>query len=63
MEGDGATYEGYCLKDKANQEFVVVEYTRWSNGTPVAKGKCPECGASLNRVLDKATAEALGIPA
>lgn len=61
VAGDGQKYEGYCLKDKANMEFVVTEYTRWSNGTPVAKGSCPTCGASLNRVLSKTKATEVGL--
>lgn len=63
MQGDGKVYEGYCIKDKEKLAFTVETYERWSNGTPVAKGPCPKCGNTLNRVLNKTTAEALGIPA
>ena len=62
MNGDGQQYEGYCIKDKGKQPFVVKTYERWSNGTPVAKGTCPKCGNPLSRVLNKTTAEKLGIP-
>lgn len=61
VKGDGQKYEGYCLKDKGKMEFVVTEYARWSNGTPVAKGTCPSCGASLNRVLGKDKAAEVGL--
>lgn len=61
MQGDGQEYEGYCIKDKAKVAFTVAEYDRWSNGTPVAKGPCPKCGATLNRVLSKDAAKALGL--
>jgi hypothetical protein len=49
------TYTGefYCVKCKAKREatgnIVVSE-----NGTRMAKGKCPECGTNLNRILGKA---------
>ncbi len=49
------TYTGefYCVKCKAKRSatgnIVVSE-----NGTRMAKGKCPECGTNLNRILGKA---------
>ena len=49
------TYEGefYCVKCKAKRtakgDVVVNE-----KGTRMAKGKCPECGTNLNRILGKA---------
>lgn len=49
------TYEGtfYCVKCKAKRDAkgeVVVN----AKGTKMAKGKCPECGTNLNRILGKA---------
>lgn len=49
------TYEGefYCVKCKAKRTAkgdVVVN----DKGTRMAKGKCPECGTNLNRILGKA---------
>jgi hypothetical protein len=49
------TYKGefYCVKCKAKREAegkVVVS----DNGRRMAKGKCPECGTNLNRILGKA---------
>lgn len=49
------TYTGefYCVKCKAKREAtgdIVVS----ANGTRMAKGKCPECGTNLNRILGKA---------
>jgi Zn finger protein HypA/HybF involved in hydrogenase expression len=48
------TYKGefYCVKCKAKREATgnVVE----TNGRRMAKGKCPECGTNLNRILGKA---------
>ena len=49
------TYEGefYCVKCKAKRTAtgnVVVN----DKGTRMAKGKCPECGTNLNRILGRA---------
>lgn len=49
------TYKGefYCVKCKAKRTatgHVVVN----EKGTRMAKGKCPECGTNLNRILGKA---------
>ena len=49
------TYKGefYCVKCKAKKESegkVVVS----ENGRRMAKGKCPDCGTNLNRILGKA---------
>ncbi|NNG18867.1 hypothetical protein HJ590_04635 [Naumannella sp. ID2617S] len=49
------TYEGefYCVKckEKRNAKGNVVVSEK---GTRMAKGKCPECGTNLNRILGKA---------
>ena len=56
MAGEtGETYEGsfYCVKCKEKRDAkgeVVVN----AKGTKMAKGKCPECGTNLNRILGKA---------
>ncbi len=49
------TYTGefYCVKCKAKRQAtgdVVVT----AKGTRMAKGKCPECGTTLSRILGKA---------
>ena len=48
-------YEGefYCVKCKAKVTAsgpVVVT----GKGTRMAKGKCPDCGTNLNRILGRA---------
>jgi len=51
------TYEGYCVKCKEKRSFegaVSVSKT----GMEMAKGKCPECGTTVNRILGKAKAGA-----
>ncbi|MBX6370707.1 MAG: hypothetical protein IRZ02_00415 [Acidothermus sp.] len=45
--------EAYCVKCKEKRQFegdVVVN----DKGTKMAKGKCPVCGTTLNRILGKA---------
>jgi len=52
---------GYCMKCKAKkviQEAVLVEM---KNGRKAQKGKCPDCGTGMFRILGKADMEALGI--
>jgi hypothetical protein len=47
------TGEAYCVKCKAKRDFtgeVVVN----AKGTKMAKGTCPVCGTTLNRILGKA---------
>ncbi|GGK17121.1 hypothetical protein GCM10010124_07060 [Pilimelia terevasa] len=50
-------YEGYCVKCKEKRTFegnVTVSKT----GMEMAKGKCPVCGTTVNRILGKAKAKA-----
>jgi hypothetical protein len=47
------TYNGYCVKCKEKRDFqgtVVVSKT----GMRMAKGPCPVCGTTMNRILGKA---------
>jgi hypothetical protein len=49
------TYEGYCVKCKEKRTFegeVAVSKT----GMEMAKGSCPVCGTTVNRILGKAKA-------
>jgi hypothetical protein len=46
-------YNGYCVKCKEKRDFegtVAVSKT----GMRMAKGKCPVCGTTVNRILGKA---------
>ena len=45
-----ATYEAYCVKCKTKREFDG-EVVTMKNGRPAARGKCPVCGTTLNRIL------------
>jgi hypothetical protein len=47
------TYNGYCVKCKEKRDFEGnVEISK--TGMRMAKGKCPVCGTTVNRILGKA---------
>jgi hypothetical protein len=47
------TYNGYCVKCKEKRDFEgKVEVSK--TGMNMAKGKCPVCGTTVNRILGKA---------
>ena len=47
------TYNGYCVKCKEKRDFEgSVEISK--TGMKMAKGKCPVCGTTVNRILGKA---------
>jgi hypothetical protein len=47
------TYNGYCVKCKEKRDFEGnVEISK--TGMKMAKGKCPVCGTTVNRILGKA---------
>ena len=47
------TYNGYCVKCKEKRDFEgSVEVSK--TGMNMAKGKCPVCGTTMNRILGKA---------
>jgi hypothetical protein len=46
-------YNGYCVKCKEKRDFEGnVEVSK--TGMRMAKGKCPVCGTTVNRILGKA---------
>ncbi|MDP4015457.1 MAG: DUF5679 domain-containing protein [Candidatus Nanopelagicales bacterium] len=45
--------EGYCVKCKNKRSFTG-EVSVNAKGTRMAKGKCPECGTTIARILGKA---------
>jgi len=48
-----ASYNGYCVKCKEKRDFEgTVEVSK--TGMRMAKGKCPVCGTTVNRILGKA---------
>ena len=47
------TYNGYCVKCKEKRDFEGhIEVSK--TGMNMAKGKCPVCGTTVNRILGKA---------
>lgn len=47
------TYNGYCVKCRQKRDFegdISISKT----GMKMAKGKCPVCGTTVNRILGKA---------
>jgi hypothetical protein len=52
-EAKTQTYNGYCVKCKEKRDFDGhVEISK--TGMKMAKGKCPVCGTTMNRILGKA---------
>lgn len=43
----------YCLKCRAKKEISRPENIVSSNGTPMLRGKCPDCGGMLFRMLKR----------
>ena len=46
--------EAYCVKCKAKREMQDGQETTMKNGRKAMKGKCPECGTGMFRILGKA---------
>jgi len=45
--------EGYCVKCKAKREMADAQEVTMKNGRRAAKGKCPECGTGMYKILGK----------
>ncbi|MBB4960098.1 DUF5679 domain-containing protein [Micromonospora sp. NPDC003197] len=53
MAEKAQTYNGYCVKCKEKRDFEgTVEVSK--TGMNMAKGKCPVCSTTVNRILGKA---------
>jgi hypothetical protein len=50
---DQYTGNAYCVKCKEKRDFTG-EISLTKTGRPMAKGKCPVCGTTMNRILSKA---------
>lgn len=46
-------HQGYCVKCKEKRTFEEAEVKTLANGASMAKGKCPECGCTVTRILPK----------
>lgn len=49
------TYSGevYCVKCKAKRQVDDAPVQEMANGRRMAKGKCPECGTTVTRIMGK----------
>ena len=45
--------EAYCVKCKAKKEMKDAQKVTMKNGRPAMKGKCPDCGTGLYRIMKK----------
>jgi hypothetical protein len=43
--------EAYCVKCKAKKVMAQAENVTMKNGRPAAKGKCPDCGTGMYKIL------------
>ncbi|MCK4518950.1 MAG: hypothetical protein KAU12_02415 [Candidatus Omnitrophica bacterium] len=45
--------EAYCVKCKAKKEMQEAQEVTMKNGRTAMKGKCPDCGTSMFRIMGK----------
>jgi len=43
--------QAYCVKCKAKKEMKDAQKVTLKNGRNAMKGKCPDCGTSLFRIV------------
>jgi len=43
--------DGYCVKCKAKKEIAGAQEVTMKNGRKAMKGKCPDCGTGMYRIL------------
>ena len=53
-QGCGCSVEGYCVKCKSKKEIKDAQEVTMKNGRKALKGKCPDCGTGMYRILGKA---------
>ena len=45
--------EGYCVKCKSKKEMIDAKEIIMKNNRKAMKGKCPDCGTGMFRILGK----------
>jgi len=45
--------EGYCVKCKSKKEIAGATEVRMKNGRRALKGRCPDCGTGMYKILGK----------
>ena len=49
-----ANVVGYCVKCKCKQPISAGKKVTMANGRSAIKGKCPDCGTGMYRILGNA---------
>jgi len=49
----GYMAEGYCVKCKSKKEMKDAKEVEMKNGRKAMKGKCPDCGTGMYRIMGK----------
>jgi hypothetical protein len=44
---------GYCVKCKGKKAMKDEQKVTMKNGRPAVKGKCPECGTGMYKIMGK----------
>ena len=47
--------DAYCVKCKAKKDMKDAKQVKMKNGRPAMKGKCPDCGTGMYRILSTAS--------
>ncbi|MFH0839350.1 MAG: DUF5679 domain-containing protein [Candidatus Omnitrophota bacterium] len=47
--------DAYCVKCKSKKEMKDAVRVTMKNGRNAMKGKCPDCGTGVYRILNKAS--------
>jgi len=45
--------KGYCVKCKKSKEMKDEQKVTMKNGRLAVKGKCPDCGTGMYRILER----------
>ena len=45
--------EAYCVKCKSKKEMKDAKEVTMKNGRKAMKGKCPDCGTGMYRIMGK----------
>lgn len=49
----GCSVEGYCVKCKVKKIMANGEKVTLKNGRNAIKGRCPDCGSGMFKILGK----------
>jgi Zn finger protein HypA/HybF involved in hydrogenase expression len=49
----GENMDAYCVKCKAKKEMADAKKVKMKNKRDAMKGKCPDCGTGMYRILAK----------